>query len=244
MRHADVVAVKALLVAGGDVPTAARLPRGTLADAGLVIAADGGAARCVDLGLRPDLVVGDLDSASPALVERLAADGIPVERVPAEKDESDLELALLAAIDRGADSVIILGALGGPRVEHAIAALDLLVVASERGVAAAIVDDRSTIRLLRGRREAGAPGLQIDGAPGDFVSLFAWGGDAAGVSTDGLRYPLRDEALAMGPSRGLSNELLGPAGMVRCRAGDLLVVHTRRAAVSAAAGHVNEGGRG
>jgi energy-coupling factor transport system substrate-specific component len=81
---------------------------------GLIVAADGGASRCRALGLRPDLVVGDFDSADAAEIEALARAGVEIRRVPAEKDESDLELALRAAIERGARRVIALGALGGP----------------------------------------------------------------------------------------------------------------------------------
>ena len=224
--------MKALLVGNGRVPSRTAVPADVFAGVALVIAADGGAAACEALGLRPDLVVGDLDSAEPALIRRLAREGIEVRRVPAEKDESDLELALEAAIERGADRVVALGALGGTRVEHALSAIELLLLACQRGVEMALVDDRSTLRLLDcGQPDATAPTLDITGEPGDFVSLFPWGGDALGVVTEGLRYPLRDEPLPMGPSRGLSNELLGPAASVRCRSGRLLVIHTRRAAV-------------
>ena len=224
--------MKALLVGNGRVPSRTSVPADVFAGVALVIAADGGAAACEALGLRPDLVIGDLDSAEPAVVRRLAGAGVEVRRVPAEKDESDLELALEAAIERGADRVVVLGALGGPRVEHALSAIGLLVAAWRRGVEVVLVDDRSTLRLL-GPRAPDAPVARLDiaGEPGDFVSLFPWGGDALGVATEGLRYPLRDEPLAMGPSRGLSNELLGPAASVRCRSGRLLVIHTRRSAV-------------
>ena len=234
-------ALKALLVGNGRVPSRASLPREVFEHVGFVVAADGGAAACGSLGLRPDLVVGDFDSAEPAVIERLARAGAVVRRVASEKDESDLELGLRAAIERGADLVVALGALGGPRIEHTLAAIGLLQVADEAGVAMAIVDDRSTLRLLgQGCGRDGPPRLEIRGAPGDYVSLFPWGGDVPGVVTEGLRYPVRHETLRMGPSRGLSNELLGPAAAVRCRSGRLLVVHTRRSAVEPPAGEHRE----
>ena len=221
--------LKALLVGNGHVPPRACLAADVFDDVGLIVAADGGALRCRALGLRPDLVVGDFDSADAAAIEALARAGVEIRRVPAEKDESDLELALRAAIERGARRVITLGALGGPRVEHALAAIWLLAQAAAEGVDLSIVDDRSVLRALVGGSAAGAPAyVEVRGAPGDFVSLFPFGGDADGVSTVGLRYPLRNEPLRAGPSRGLSNELLVPVATVSCRGGRLLIVHTRR----------------
>ncbi len=233
--------MNALIVGNGRVPPRHALPGAVFADVRFVVAADGGAAGCEALGLRPDLVVGDFDSADPGLVARLARDGIPIRRVPAAKDESDLELALAAALDRGAERVIALGALGGPRIEHALAAIALLQVAADRGVDMSIVDDRSTLRLLDcDGSERADRALTIEGDPGDYVSLLPTAGDVRGVVTDGLRFPLRDEPLRSGPSRGLSNELLGTTASVRARSGRLLVVHTRRSAVEAAAHHPGE----
>ncbi len=233
--------MNALIVGNGRVPPRHSLPGTVFADVSLVVAADGGAAGCEALGLRPDLVVGDFDSADPDLVARLARDGIPVLRVPAAKDESDLELALAAALDRGADRVVALGALGGTRIEHALAAIALLQVAADRGADLAIVDDRSTLRLLDcDEPDRGGRAITIEGEPGDYVSLLPAAGDVRGVVTDGLRFPLRDEALRPGPSRGLSNELLGSTASVRARSGRLLVVHTRRSVVEAAAQHPGE----
>ena len=224
--------VKALIIADGRVPPRSVLPEDLFGDVDLVVAADGGAERAAALGLRPDLVVGDGDSIDPDALGALAASGTAVERYPAEKDESDLELALKAAMVRGADEIVILGALGGARFEHEMAAVALLGLEEASGRDVTIADDRSTVRLLRGSERAGVvASLDVRGAPGDFVSILPWGGDATGVATEGLRYALRDEVLRMGPSRGLSNELTVPTGRISCRRGQLLVVHTRRSAL-------------
>jgi thiamine pyrophosphokinase len=230
--------LRALILANGSVPDRDRLPSGTLDSIDLVVAADGGLLTAQALGIRPDLAVGDFDSADPASVAKAEAEGVAIERVAAEKDESDLELAVRAAVARGATSIVIVGALGGARVEHTLAGLALLGLGSDGGhprFDMAIVDERSAIRLLAGEsREGRRAHIDLEGEPGDYISLQPWGGDATGVTTEGLRYPLHDEPLRMGPSRGLSNELLGRHGRVSCRAGRLLVIHTRRAAVEAA----------
>jgi thiamine pyrophosphokinase len=233
--------LKALLVGNGRVPARASLPPSVFDDVGLVVAADGGLRGCAALGLRPDLAVGDFDSAAPGDVEALERLGVEIRRVPAEKDESDLELGLGACIERGARRVVLLGVLGGPRLEHELAAIGLLALAGADGPDMSIVDDRSTIRVLAGGSGPhGSSAAVVRGTPGDFVSLLPFGGAVAGVSTDGLRYPLHDEPLPVGPSRGLSNELLGTVATVSCRAGRLLIVHTRRPAVEPSAGHVGE----
>jgi len=224
--------VKALIVADGRVPPRSALPTDLLGDVDLVVAADGGAERAALLGLRPDLVVGDADSIDADALQALAASGTAVELFPAEKDESDLELALIAALGRGADEIVILGALGGERFEHEMAAVALLGLEEASGRDVTIADDRSTVRLLRGSERAGVvASLHVRGEPGDFVSILPWGGNATGVATEGLRFVLRDEVLRMGPSRGLSNELTDQSGRIACRGGQLLVVHTRRSAL-------------
>jgi thiamine pyrophosphokinase len=227
--------MKALIIANGRAPERDGLPAGTLSGAALVIAADGGAATAERLGLLPDLVMGDLDSVTADVLARAVASGAAIRRVPAEKDESDLELALGEALTRGADRIVILGALGGERVEHVVASLALLDIPRGEQVDLAIVDERSTIRLLvAGERSGPTARLEIEGEPGDWVSLQPWGGDVVGVTTENLRYPLSDEPLRMGPARGLSNELTAPCGWISCREGRLLVIHTRRAAVETA----------
>jgi thiamine pyrophosphokinase len=148
---------------------------------------------------------------------------------PAEKDESDTELALREAVDRGGDPVVITGAFGGERLDHAIANLLLLTlpVAGERDLS--LVHGPSVVRVLG---VAGAGSLAIEGAAGDYVSLLPLTERVTGVTTGGLRYPLNDATLEQGSTRGLSNELLGPLGSVSIASGRLAVVHTSRADLS------------
>jgi thiamine pyrophosphokinase len=192
-----------------------------LVDADLVVAADGGAASLDGLGRRPDLLIGDLDSVSPVLAERLDAAGTEVERHPADKERSDTELALEAAVVRGATEIVLLGAIGGDRLDHELANLLLLADPGLTGRDVRIACGPATARVLRG-----AERLVLVGSVGDLVSLLPIGGDASGVTTAGLRWALDGARLALGRSRGLSNEIVRARASVTLEQGTLLVVET------------------
>ena len=182
-------------------------------DADLVIAADGGSRHLREWGIEPHVVVGDLDSLGPGSV----VDERRVERHPRDKDKTDTELALERALASGADEVILIGALGGPRVDHALA--NALLLARPGMSRVRIVRGPMTLRLVRGGERAA-----LAGRMGETVSLLAIGGDARGVRTEGLRYALRGETLPMGTSRGVSNEVSGPGAAVGLEEGALLVI--------------------
>jgi thiamine pyrophosphokinase len=217
---AKEVDMKAIVVAGGDaVPEDAA----ELSGADLVIAADSGAQWIENLGVRPNLVVGDMDSIDPRLLARLRAQGVEIETQPAEKDASDAELAISRAVARGADQVVVVGALGGERLDHELANLLLLADPRWHGIELRIVRGGTTAWSLDGgnRRELGE-------AAGDLVTLLPLTGDATGVRTNGLRYPLAGETLRSGQSRGLSNEVEHVPASVSLEGGTLLVIETRK----------------
>jgi thiamine pyrophosphokinase len=215
---------RALVLADGEPVTRGGLDQawpGWADDVTLVVAADGGARLAQPLGLRIDLWVGDGDSLGREDLDKLRTTGVPTEMAPADKDESDTELAVLAAVKRGATDVTILGALGGARVDHALANVALLAHPALEGCAARLLGDRARVTLLTGPAT-----LDLDGRAGDLISLLPLGGDADGVTTHGLRYALDDERLQAGPARGLSNVRMGPRAHVKLRSGRLLVVET------------------
>ncbi|MFO7697666.1 MAG: thiamine diphosphokinase [Anaerolineae bacterium] len=183
-----------------------------------VIAADGGANWLDAHGRVPQQIVGDMDSVDPELLRRLEDMGCKVSRYPAHKDETDAELALAAAAALKPRQIVLLGALGG-RIDHALGNLSLLAMRELAGIAVRVYDGLSTVWLVT---DAG----EIRGAPGDIVSLIPWAGDACGIHTEGLAYPLNGETLTFGPSRGISNVLLGEQGRVTLASGQLLIVHT------------------
>lgn len=217
----------AIVVADGERPRRQLLDRawpGWDADAGYVVAADGGARTAGALGLRLDAVVGDLDSLGEDAAAALRHEGVEVRRAPAAKDETDTELAIVDAVGRGAARVTIVGALGGPRVDHALANVTLLAHPALDGRSAVIVDPRARLSLLTARDDGRPIERRLPGADGGVVSLIPIGGDAGGVTTAGLRYPLADEDLPLGTPRGVSNVRAGPLASVTLRRGRLLIV--------------------
>lgn len=208
--------MKVVVVASGDLHAN---DERWLDGADLVIAADGGADSLERLGRRPTVLVGDLDSTDPAVVERVAAAGTRVERHPVDKDASDSDLALRAAIAAGATAIVLLGAIGGDRLDHGLANVLLLADSSLAARDVRLVRGPDTIRALRGGER-----LDLGGAVGDLVTLLAIGGDATGVTTEGLRWPLVRATLRMGGSLGLSNEVVGTPASISLDDGLLLVV--------------------
>jgi thiamine pyrophosphokinase len=206
----------AVVVADGE-PSAEDASR--LGTADLVVAADGGARWLESTGRLPDLVVGDMDSLEPAAEQRLEAGGSRIVRHAVEKNASDTELALVEALAAGADSVVLVGALRGQRIDHELANVLLLTDPRFASRNIRIAQGRRTVRAL-----SGGGRLVIDSPVGATVTLLAVGGDAIGITTRGLRYPLKGETLRMGSSRGLSNEVVERRASVRLEIGSLLVV--------------------
>ncbi|MBA4370593.1 MAG: thiamine diphosphokinase [Coriobacteriaceae bacterium] len=195
----------------------------------LVVAADGGAALCRRLGVKPHLVVGDLDSLDPLEVAALEAAPIPIERHPRAKDRTDLDLAVEAARRLGADHLVVTAAFSA-RLDHTLAALgclldaaDLLAEAREPGWSAWALD--ATTR----------PDLTLRGAEGTLVSILSPEG-ADGVTLKGFAFPPRDSRLDPLSGLGVSNVLTSDEGIITLREGRLLVLAFHPTAESPSAG--------
>ena len=212
-------AMKAVVLANGDPGGSDEWGRERLKAAKLVVAADGGAGTALRWGRTPDVVVGDLDSVDAEVRAALEMAGVEVERFPREKDRTDTEIALRAAQRRGATSIELLGALGGARLDHALANILLLALPALRGVPVTLRDERHTVNILRGDER-----VALTGVPGDLVTLLPLTPKVGGVTTTGLRYALRDERLMRGATRGVSNEQTAKRAAVRIGWGTLLVV--------------------
>ena len=212
----------ALVVADGAGPDRDSLNRawpGWARGIGLVVAADGGARHVAGLGLRLDRWVGDGDSLGPAGVAELEASGIPMQLVPQDKDESDTELAIQAALEAGASELTIVGALGGARIDHALANVLLLGHPQLSGRTVRILDPGARVTLVSGPAHA-----LLEGRIGDLVTLLPLGAESTGVTTRGLQFELANDRLESGRTRGLSNVRTARVAGVELEAGRLLIV--------------------
>jgi len=206
----------AVVVGGGGPPAVRPDQLGPLGDEPLVVAADSGLEGARALGLAPALVVGDMDSVGADALAGAEADGVPVERHPAAKDATDLDLAIDAALAREPRRLLVITG-AGDRFDHALA-----VALSLAGPRLAEVPVEAWIGpahlwVVRDR-------LTLEAPAGTLVSLLPAHGPARGVTTTGLRYPLAGEDLAPGTTRGVSNEVVAARATVEVRDGVLLAV--------------------
>lgn len=221
MADRDIPQLKrALVFANGD------LNPGAAVDAALahatdaaIIAADGGARLVAACDCVPGVVVGDLDSLSDDEVAVLRARDVTIQPYPPAKDETDLELALLTAVEQGATWLRIIGAVGD-RLDQTLANIYLLALPELAGCDARLVAGEQTLWLI------GPGDHALPGEPGDTISLIPLAGAAEDVRTTRLEYPLRGETLRFGPARGVSNVIAAPDARVSLAAGWLVVVHT------------------
>lgn len=205
------------VVVAGSLP-AGELDRAFLEAADLLVAVDGGADALARIGLVPSLLVGDLDSISPAALRDLESRGVEVLTLPTAKDETDTEATLRVAVDRGATDITVFNALGGPRLDHLLGNLLVLTAPWLTPVRVTLADGLHEVFLVKGDSA-------VAGRPGDIVSLLPLTSTVEDVRTEGLLYPLRGEPLMQGQTRGVSNEMTAGQARVTHGPGALLLIH-------------------
>lgn len=204
--------ITAVVISGGD-PVHLDQIEDVPADA-YVIAADSGLDHARRLNLAVDLIVGDLDSVSArALAD---SEGIPIEQYPTDKNYTDLELALDAAVRLDAERIVVLGGHGG-RLDHFFGNAAVLTAPSLANRNIEWLAGHAHVYVVR-------RWTQLHGSVGATVSLLAVGGPATGIVTQGLRWPLANEVLEPWESRGLSNQFSSPIAIINLESGTLLAV--------------------
>lgn len=209
--------MKTVIFANGEL--SARSTAEKLAgQAELIIAADGGISHCEQLGIRPHVLLGDLDSAPEHLVDKALAGGVLLQRHPKDKDKTDLELALDLACSRGSTAVSLFGATGG-RWDMSLANLLLPAAAAYKSMRITLYANRTRIDLLRDKER-----LELTAAGGSRVSLLPLSSQVEGVTLTGFQYPLTNHTLCFGSTHGVSNVLIEDRGTIVVEKGLLLAI--------------------
>jgi thiamine pyrophosphokinase len=178
----------------------------------LVIAADAGYRTCQQLGIVPDLLVGDFDSMPQP------ADFPNVLRVPVEKDDTDTMLAAKEGLRRGCTRFFLYGATGGRRLDHTLSNLQTALYLRSHGGKVDLYDQDFVYTAICGETLTIPRTVEWG-----LLSVFCMGPAARGVEEEGVQYPLHDAVLEAGFPLGVSNHIISPAARVTVREGMLLV---------------------
>ncbi len=208
-------ATRTVILAGGEMHTTP-----SVSDADFVVAADSGYDHAVERSIRVDVLVGDLDSISPTGLQHARDSGVTIEEHPQDKDETDLEIAIRTAIDRKSATIDIYGGEGG-RMAHLLGVALSTTHPSWAPVDIAWHTDTGIVHAASPNHS-----VAFDMTMGQLISLLPVG-DAYGVTTTGLRWPLDNATLGRGTSRGVSNESVSDRVTVKVGGGSVLVVQER-----------------
>jgi thiamine pyrophosphokinase len=204
-----------IIFANGELPEKEKARALIHAD-DAIVCADGGTRYALALGLKPSLIIGDLDSVTEVELTNAEAQII---RYPRDKNETDLELALDHTLAQNPTSVLVIAALGN-RLDQTIANLGLLSHSRFSALDCRFDDGVEEVFFCRNHST-------VQGGRGDRVSLIPWNGAVGGIRTFGLRWPLDNETLYPDKARGISNEMTDDTADIHIEAGLLLVVHHR-----------------
>ena len=208
-----------LILANGELPDPAKA-KSLIQKNDYIICADGGTKYALALGLTPNLIVGDLDSAGQEALQKFRDQGVKVESHPRDKNETDLELAINHAIELNPMEIVIVAALGG-RLDQTLANITLLADPRLCGFDVRLDDGVEEIFLCRDQ-------VLVQGKRGDIVSLLPWQGPVSEVQTTNLKWVLRKETLYPDKTRGISNEMSDDVASISIASGLLLIVHRRQ----------------
>ena len=184
----------------------------------LIIAADAGYLTAQKMGVKPDVLLGDFDTLG---VENIP-DDIECLRVPAEKDDTDTQLAIKTAIERGAGEIVIIGGLSG-RLDHTLSTLAILEDLWERKndrIYAILTDGKNRVRFLRNS------GTILPRSQYRYFSLIAADDIVKGVTLDGCKYPLKNGRISRRYQWAVSNEITGNCALIEIRRGGVWVIES------------------
>ncbi len=218
--------MKRLVILGGDVHDTPLLRKLCKQDSfDQIIAADSGLNWAYRLGIRPDQMMGDFDSADPKVLRYYQKLEVPAKVFPARKDYTDSELALWAAMDlsKTGDEIWMLGGIGS-RMDHTLGNIFLLHEPLKKGIKTYLLDGLNEIQMLKGPCEAEIERREEQ----QYLSILPFLGDAKGIDLEGVAYPLRNFVLQTGKCIGISNEIEADHATIRLGKGYLLVIRSTK----------------
>lgn len=180
-----------------------------------ILSADGGTDYCIQIGIVPDLVLGDLDSISAKTMKILEKENVPINIFPVKKDKTDSQLSIEYLMDIGAREITIVGAIGS-RMDHSLANILLLKTIKDKGINGKIVDNNNTILIVDDE-------LILDRQEGYFVSIIPIQIEGAMVSLRGFEYNLSKVRIDFASTHGVSNIIKDTKGYIKVHEGECLV---------------------
>ena len=213
--------MKTLIIGNGKIENYLALQK-YVDEAEYIICADGGTRHGRRFGIKPDIIIGDLDSTADADFKFFKEIGVEFQQHPVEKDKTDMEICIEKAMEKSKDLVII-GATGG-RTDHYVANLLMLSKFSEMGVDILLADENNEIRVLT---DNGKKQIEIFGTVNDYVSLIPITERVEGVTTSGLKYELINKSLEFGSTHSVSNAFKEKSAIVKMEKGGLLVIKSK-----------------
>lgn len=206
---------KCIIIGAGDLT----MGEIALGEEDLCIAVDGGLSYCPVLNIEPDVIIGDFDSVSEQEKEAIEElkEQIPhrIIQLPQEKDDTDMLAALKYGLEQGYTDFRIYAGTGG-RFDHTLANIQCLLYLKNHGATGYLVDGTGMILVLQ--NESVGFRKELEG----YLSLFAMGKEAKGVTIQGMKYPLKRHTLTNDFPVGISNEFIGEAATISVEDGELV----------------------
>lgn len=207
--------MKALLILNGEKVNSTTILK-LKDESDFILSADGGTDYCVELGIIPDLVIGDLDSISPKTLDILKKKEVPINVFPIKKDKTDSQLSIEYLMDKGAEEITIIGAIGS-RIDHTLANILLLKTIKDKGIKGKIVHNNNIIYIIDDE-------LILDKKNGYFVSIIPIESKGVLVSLKGFEYNLSKVKIDFASTLGVSNFVIDEKGYIKVHEGECLVV--------------------
>ena len=209
---------KAVIVVNGNLSKVPKLKK-FLHETDLLICADGAAEHVYKQDIIPHVIIGDLDSIPNNIKKFYESKDVLFQTFSQEKDFTDTELAITYALDHGSEELLICGLLGD-RVDHILSNVFYLSKIAQK-VPCTIIEGCSNLYFSYNN-------ISIEGKIGDEISLIPFQDDCKGITTEGLYYPLKNEVLKYGSTRGISNFFINPSCTISFKSGNLLIIHNKK----------------